>query len=63
MGIGQVGMPALPAAAEHAVVVDADDGPDVGALGALQLGEGVVEVGGAEACSASRAPASGLSGG
>ena len=48
-GIGQVGPPALPAAAEHAVVVDADDGPDGDALGALQLGEGAVEVGAGEA--------------
>ena len=49
VGIGQVGPPALPAAAEHAVVVDADDGPDLDALGARQLGEGVVEVGPGEA--------------
>jgi hypothetical protein len=49
MSIGQVRPPALPAAAEHPVVVDADDGPDLDALGALQLGEGVVEVGPGEA--------------
>jgi hypothetical protein len=42
-------MPALPAAAEHAVVVDADDGSDLDAFGARQLGKGVVEVGPSEA--------------
>ena len=48
-GFGQVGMPALPKAAEHAVVVDADDGPDGEALGAGKLGEGVVQIGPGEA--------------
>jgi len=48
-GIGQVGAPAFPTAAEHAVVVDADDGADGDALGALQLGKGAVEVGAGEA--------------
>ena len=47
--IGQVGLPALPAAAEHAVVVDADDGPDGEALGAGKLGEGLVQIGPGEA--------------
>ena len=42
-------MPALPAAAKHAVLVDADDGPDMDAFGALQLGKGAVEVGPGEA--------------
>jgi hypothetical protein len=42
-------MPALPVAAEHTVVVDADDGPDLDALGALQLGKGAVQVGPGEA--------------
>ena len=39
----------LPATAEHAVVVDAGDGPDGDALGALQLGERVVQIGPGEA--------------
>jgi hypothetical protein len=47
--IGQVGPPALPAAAEHTVVVDADDRPDLDALGPRQLGKGAVEVGPGEA--------------
>jgi hypothetical protein len=34
-GIRQVGTPAFPAAAEDAVIVDADDGPDGDAFGAL----------------------------
>ena len=48
-GIGQVGPPAFPAAAEHAVIVDADDGPDGDAFGALQLGKRAVKVGAGEA--------------
>jgi hypothetical protein len=48
-GIGQVGTPALAAAAEHAVVIDAGDGPDLDALGAFQLSKGVVQVGAGEA--------------
>ena len=48
-GVGQVRAPALAAAAEHPVLVDPDDGPDRGALGAFQLGEGAVEVGAGEA--------------
>jgi hypothetical protein len=48
-GIGQVGLPAGAAGAEHAVVIDADDTPDDDALGARQLGDRVVEVGAGEA--------------
>jgi len=45
----QVGIPAFPAAAEDAVVIDADDRPDLDALGPRQLGEGAVEVSAGEA--------------
>jgi hypothetical protein len=42
-------MPAFPAAAEQAVIVDADDGPDGDALGLCELGERLVQVGTGEA--------------
>ena len=62
-GVGQVRVPAFAAGAEYPVLVDPDDGADRGALAPLQLGEGAIQIGSADACSASRALASGLSGG
>jgi hypothetical protein len=47
--VGQVRPPSFAAGAEHAVLVEPNDGPDHDALGAFEAGEGVVEVGGAEA--------------
>ena len=61
-GVRQVRAPALAADAEHAVLVDPDDGPDRGALGPLQPGEGVVEVGGAEALLGEQGPGLGAVG-
>ena len=48
-GVGQVWPPALACRAEHAVLVDADDGADPDALGSLQRGEGAVEFGAGDA--------------
>jgi hypothetical protein len=55
-GIGQVRSPARAADPEHAVLIDPDDGPDHSALGAFEAGEGVVEVGGAEALLGEQGP-------
>ena len=55
-GVGQVRSPARLAHPEHPVLVDPGDGPDRGALGAFQAGEGAVEVGGAEALLGEQGP-------
>src|SRR5919106_67114 len=55
-GVGQVGTPTLAAGAEHAVLVDPDDGPDRGALGAFQAGKSPVEIGWAEALLSEQGP-------
>ena len=46
---GRSGRQPSRAGAEHAVVVDADDGADPDALAPLQLGEGAIEIGAGEA--------------
>jgi hypothetical protein len=62
-GVRQVRVPALAARAEHAALVNSDDGPDRGAIDAFQAGKGVVEIGWAEAVLAKQGSASGLSAG
>jgi hypothetical protein len=42
-------VPACPTRAQHAVLVDPDDGADSGALGAFEAGESPLEVGRVEA--------------
>ena len=61
-GIGQVRAPALAAGPEHAVLVDPDDGADRGALAPFEGARARSRSAGPRPCSASRAPASGLSG-
>jgi len=54
--VGQVRMPALTAGAEYTVLVDPDEGADLGALSAFEAGESAVEIGWAEALLGEQGP-------